>query len=109
MALFQAGDWGAGHAELGRVSDAGPYGRRKRLRAGLRAFVVQVGAFSSEGRARTQAARLKPHTRATEVRPVKDGASLFVVRTGPFTRYDDAEREASKLKRLGFPDAFILP
>lgn len=109
LALFRAGDWAAGHAQLAAVSGAGPYGRKKKLRSGLGAFAVQVGAFSSEGRARTQAALLKSHTRAAEVRSVPGEAALFVVRAGPFTRYADARREADRLKGLGFPDAFVIP
>jgi hypothetical protein len=41
------------------------------------------------------------------VRPASP--TLFWVLVGSFARYDEAQRELSKLQHQGFTDAFILP
>lgn len=103
LALFRAGDWRAGHAELARVAPLGPYGERARSRQGLTAFAVQVGAYADEARARAEASKVKG-----SVRPVPGDRPLFVVLTGSFPRYEDAQREADRLRPL-YPDAFVVP
>ena len=80
LALFRSRDWASGQGELAKVSDAGPYGKQKKLRTGMRAFAVQVGAFASEGRAQTQAARLKSASRNSSLVPV---GNLYVVQSTP--------------------------
>ncbi len=110
MALFRAGDWKAGQAELAAVSPRGPFGARREVRLGLSAFAVQVGAFTEEGHARTQEARLKAFFAGASVRRVGGGERPFyVVSAGPFSRYEDAQREADRLRDKGFSDAFVIP
>jgi len=109
MALFRAGDWKAGQAELAAVSPRGPFAAKRLVRLGLSAWAVQVGAFTDEMLARTQEARLKAVTPASAVRLVTGERSFYVVSAGPFARYEDAQREAQRLRGKGFTDAFVLP
>jgi DedD protein len=67
-------------------------------------YVVQVGSFAEEGRARDMRARLeraglKSYTQEVET---KDGRRLRV-RAGPFASKAEAERAAEKLKKLDLP------
>lgn len=105
QAHFRAGDWNAGQAELAKVSPAGPFGAKARTRLGLTGFVVQIGAFSDEGQARSAAARVMD----ASVRLAPGGPPLHVVSVGPFARLEDAQREAERLKTKGFRDAFVIP
>lgn len=64
-------------------------------------FVVQVGAFTDEGkvhevRAKLDKAGLKSYTNVAET---KDGKRTRV-RVGPFTSRDDADKAAHKIKQL---------
>lgn len=104
IALFRAGDFRSGQAELKLVGPSGPYGRLAAPRLGLTGYSVQVGAFGREDDARTEAAKLK-----ATVRPVPGTPTLFLVLVGSFSRYDDAQRELVRLQRQGYTDAFILP
>ncbi len=109
MALMRAGDWAAGQAELAAVSPGGPFGAKRQVRLGLTSFAVQVGVFTDEMRARTQEARLKAVHPGGSVRLAPGERSLYVVSAGPFARWEDAQREAERLRTRGFPDAFVVP
>lgn len=104
IALFRAGDFRSGQAELKLVGPSGPYGRLAAPRLGLTGYSVQVGAFGREDDARNEASKLKASVRAVPGTP-----TLFLVLVGSFTRYEDAQRELVRLQRLGYTDAFILP
>jgi len=104
IALFRAGDFKSGQAELKLVGPSGPYGRLAAPRLGLTGYSVQVGAFGQEDLARTEAVKLK-----ATVRPVAGTPPLFLVLVGSFPRYDDAQRELVRLQRQGYTEAFILP
>jgi tetratricopeptide (TPR) repeat protein len=104
IALFRAGDFKSGQAELKLVGPAGPYGRLAAPRLGLTGYSVQVGAYGREDDARREAAPLK-----AAVRPVPGTPTLFLVLVGSYTRYEDAQRELARLQRQGYTDAFILP
>ncbi len=103
LALFRCGDWKAGQAELARVSPNGPKGREAQKRLGLAAFTVQVASFEDEVRARSEAGRVRG-----DVRAVPTDKPLYLVTVGSFTRYDDAQREAERLRRT-HPQAFVIP
>lgn len=103
LALFRAGDWRGGQAELARVAPLGPYGERARVRQGLTAFAVQIGAYADEARARAEASKVQG-----SVRSIPGDRPLFVVLTGSFARYEDAQREADRLRPL-YPGAFVVP
>lgn len=109
MALFRAGDWKAGQAELEAVSPRGPFGSKRQARLGLAAWAVQVGAFTDENLARTQEARLKAFARNGSVRLVAGERPFWAVMAGPFPRWEDAQREAERLRGKGFTDAFVVP
>lgn len=103
LALFRAGDWRGGHGELALVSPLGPFDARARMRHGLTAFTVQVGAYGDDARARSEAEKVRGMVRSVPgVRP------LHLVTWGSFARYEDAQREADRLKRQ-YPDAFVIP
>jgi tetratricopeptide (TPR) repeat protein len=103
LALIRTGDWKAGQAELGKVSPHGPYGDPARSRLILGAFTVQVGAFTEEAGAKSAALRARG-----EVRPVPTDKPLYLVTVGSFPRFEDAQREADRLKPL-YPGAFVIP
>lgn len=71
-------------------------------------YVVQVGSFADEGRARDarsklERAGLKNYTQAVET---KDGKRIRV-RAGPFATKAEAERAAEKCKKLDLPGAVL--
>jgi tetratricopeptide (TPR) repeat protein len=102
IALCRSGDWKAGQAELAKVSPTGPKGREAQKRLGLAGFTVQVASFEDESRARAEAAKVKGL-----VRPIPN-EKLFIVTAGTFPLYEEAAREAERLRRT-YPEAFVLP
>ena len=71
-------------------------------------YVVQVGSFADENRAREarskiERAGLKNYTQAVET---KDGKRIRV-RAGPFASRAEAERAAEKLKKLDLPGTVL--
>ena len=103
-ALFRAGNFGTGQAELRLCNPAGPYEQELAPRLKLTGYSVQIGAFTKEDYARTEAAKLK-----AEILQITGPRGVFLVLVGSFPRYDDAQRELSKLQRQGYTEAFILP
>ncbi len=108
-ALCRAGDWKAGKRELEAVSVHGPCGAKAQIVRDLPAFAVQVGAFESAGGARAQEGKLRALSLPCAVKEIRADRAFHVVSTGAFARFDDAQREAERLRRLGFPDAFVIP
>lgn len=109
ITLFRIGDWKGGHERLAAVSPRGPFGAQAQARHGLTAFTVQVAAFADAGHARAEELRLKSKLLPCAVRAVSGDRPLHVVSTGAFARYEDAQREADRLRRTGFPAAFVIP
>jgi tetratricopeptide (TPR) repeat protein len=103
LALFRAGDWRGGHGELALVGPRGPFAAKARMRLGLTGFTVQVGAYGDDARARSEAEKIKGIVRA-----IPGDKPLFAATYGSFARYEDAQREADRLKRQ-YPDAFVIP
>jgi DedD protein len=71
-------------------------------------YVVQVGSFAEETRAREARAKLeraglKNYTQAVET---KDGKRIRV-RAGPFASKAEAERAAEKIKKLDLPASVL--
>jgi tetratricopeptide (TPR) repeat protein len=89
QALFRAGDWAGGQAELARVSPQGPFGARARTRLGLTGYAVQLGAFGEESQARSAVGRVV----GAVVRIAPGAPPLYVVCVGSHARYEDAQRE----------------
>jgi tetratricopeptide (TPR) repeat protein len=102
-ALFRGGSFSSGQAELKLVSPTGPYEKQVALRLAMTGYFVQVGSFGTEQAAREEAAKLN-----AEVRQIS-GSPSFLVLVGSFPRYDDAQKELTKLQRQGWVDAFIVP
>jgi tetratricopeptide (TPR) repeat protein len=105
LALFRAGDWAGGQAELSRVSPQGPFGAKARTRLGLSSYFVQIGAFTEESQARAAAARLP----GASIRTAPGAPPLHIVSMGGYVRFEDAQREAERLRVSGAPDAFVIP
>lgn len=104
IALFRAGNFGAGQAELKRVTPTGPYEKQLAPRLGMTGYAVQVGAFGTLELARAEAGKLN-----ADVRQVSGSPVLYLVLVGSYSRFDDAQKELSKLQRQGYTEAFILP
>jgi DedD protein len=64
-------------------------------------FVVQAGTFSDDGKLRETRSKLEKAgiTTYTQVIEGKDGRRVRV-RVGPFTKRDDADKMANKIKQL---------
>lgn len=103
-ALFRVGDFKTAQAELKLVNPSGPYERQLAPRLSLQAYCVQIGAFGSEGAARAEAAKVNG-----EIRQISGTPALFLVLVGSFPRFDDAQKELTRLQRQGYTEAFILP
>ncbi|HXX92943.1 MAG TPA: tetratricopeptide repeat protein [Planctomycetota bacterium] len=103
LALFRDGDWKGGQSELALVAPRGPFGKKARMRLGLTSFAVQVGAYEDDARARSEAEKVKGI-----LRPIPGDRPLYAVTWGSFNRYEDAQREADRLRRQ-YPDAFVIP
>jgi len=103
LALFREGDWKGGAGELSLVGPRGPFAVKARMRQGLTTFMVQVGAYADDSRARSEADKVKGVVRA-----LPGDRPLYVVVWGSFARFEDAQREAERLRRQ-YPDAFVIP
>ena len=71
-------------------------------------FVVQVGAFSDEGKARDVRSKLEKagFKTYTHVADTKEGKRTRV-RVGPFASRDEADKAASKIKQLQMQPAVL--
>lgn len=103
-ALFRAGEFKAGQAELRLVSPTGPYDKQLAPRLGLAGYAIQVASYGREELASAECGRVNGRIRAVPGPP-----PLFQVLVGSFSRYEDAQRELTRLQRQGYTDAFILP
>lgn len=72
-------------------------------------FVIQIGAFASEERAKGWIAKLKEQKIPNYVlnRTSADGTKLFVLRAGPFTDKDAAEAAEKKIKAMGLSPRLV--
>ena len=71
-------------------------------------WVVQVGAYAQEVNAQNTRARVEELGLETGAEPFKTASGeLFRVRVGPFTRRDEAEKAALRIKSLDLP-ALVL-
>ena len=103
--LFRTGDWKGGQAELAKISRQGPLGAKARTRLGLESYAVQIGAYADESQARAAAARAP----GAVYRGAPGLPPLYLVSQGAFPRWEDAQREAERLKASGLGDAFVIP
>lgn len=66
-------------------------------------FVVQLGAFSTQAKAKQQSQKLASKNFAAYTETVKSGKEEITrVRVGPFGTREEAERTREKLKKVGF-------
>ena len=105
LARFRAAEWSQGQADLARVSPRGPFGARARTRRDLTAYAVQLGAFETEGPARSLSLR----TPGATVRTLPGEPPLHVVTFGRYPTPTEAQRELERLKATGHPEAFVVP
>jgi DedD protein len=78
-------------------------------KAGSGKYVIQVGAFASEERAKGWIAKMKDQKIPNYVsnKTGADGAKLFLLRAGPFTDQDAAEAAEKKLKAMGLSPRLV--
>jgi DedD protein len=78
-------------------------------KAGPGKYVVQVGAFASEERAKGWIAKMKDQKIPNYVsnKTGADGVKLFLLRAGPFTDQDAAEAAEKKLKAMGLSPRLV--
>lgn len=91
----------------GKVAAAAPAATPTAAAGGDR-FIVQVGAFSDEAKAREARQKLERAglTTYTQAVQTKDGMRTRV-RVGPFQGREQAEKASAKIKALGLPAAIL--
>ena len=72
-------------------------------------FVIQIGAFASEERAKGWIAKLKDQKIPNYVltKTGTDGTKLYVLRAGPYTDKDAAEAAEKKIKAMGLSPRLV--
>ena len=72
-------------------------------------YVIQIGAFASEERAKGWIAKLKDQKIPNYVlnKTGSDGAKLYVLRAGPYTDRDAAEAAEKKIKAMGLSPRLV--
>jgi len=77
--------------------------------AGSGKYVIQIGAFASEERAKGWIAKLKDQKIPNYVlnKTGSDGAKLYVLRAGPFADKDTAEAAEKKIKAMGLSPKLV--
>ncbi|WP_114636937.1 SPOR domain-containing protein [Polynucleobacter necessarius] len=77
--------------------------------SGLGKYVIQIGAFASEERAKGWIAKLKDQKIPYYVtnKPGADGVKLYVLRAGPYTDKDLAEAAEKKIKAMGLSPKLV--
>jgi len=72
-------------------------------------YVIQIGAFASEERAKGWIAKLKDQKIPNYVlnKTGTDGAKLYVLRAGPYTDKDAAEAAEKKIKAMGLSPRLV--
>jgi len=72
-------------------------------------FVIQIGAFASEERAKGWIAKLKDQKIPNYVlnKTGTDGAKLYVLRAGPYTDKEAAEAAEKKIKAMGLSPRLV--
>jgi len=72
-------------------------------------YVIQIGAFASEERAKGWVAKLKDQKIPTYIlnKTGTDGVKLYVLRAGPFTDKDTAESAEKKIKTMGLSPRLV--
>ena len=78
-------------------------------KAGPGKFVLQIGAFASEDRAKGWIAKMKDQKIPNYVlnKTSADGTKLYVLRAGPFLDKDAAEAAEKKVKALGLSPRLV--
>lgn len=72
-------------------------------------FVIQIGAFASEERAKGWITKLKEQKIPNYVlnKIASDGTKLYVLRAGPYTDKDEAEAAEKKIKAMGLTPRLV--
>jgi DedD protein len=78
-------------------------------KAGSGKYVIQIGAFASEDRAKGWIAKMKDQKIPNYVinKTGTDGAKLYVLRAGPFADKDSAEAAEKKVKAMGLSPRLV--
>jgi DedD protein len=72
-------------------------------------YVIQIGAFASEERAKGWIAKLKDQKIPNYVlnKTGADGAKLYVLRAGPYNDKESAEAAEKKIKAMGLSPRLV--
>jgi DedD protein len=72
-------------------------------------FVIQIGAFASEERAKGWITKLKDQKIPNYVlnKNGTDGTKLYVLRAGPYTDKESAEAAEKKIKAMGLTPRIV--
>ncbi|APB98678.1 SPOR domain-containing protein [Polynucleobacter asymbioticus] len=83
--------------------------RKKSVSTGSGKFVIQIGAFASEERAKGWVSKLKDQKIPNYVltKTGTDGTKLYVLRAGPYTDKDAAEVAEKKIKAMGLSPRLV--
>ena len=78
-------------------------------KAGAGKYVIQIGAFASEERAKGWIAKMKDQKIPNYVinKTGADGVKLYVLRAGPFVEKDAAEAAEKKVKAMGLTPKLV--
>jgi DedD protein len=78
-------------------------------KAGTGRYVIQIGAFASEDRAKGWIAKMKDQKIPNYVlnKVGTDGTTLYVLRAGPFTDKEAAEAAEKKVKNMGLSPRLV--
>ena len=83
--------------------------RKSSVKAGAGKFIIQIGAFSSETRVKNWQAKLKEQKVATylETKTSKEGAKLYLLRSGPYADKASADAAEKKVRYVGLSPKIV--
>ncbi|MES2587081.1 MAG: SPOR domain-containing protein [Pseudomonadota bacterium] len=97
--------------EVVAASNSSPKSKAEEIpkKAGPGKFVIQIGAFASEERAKGWVAKMKDQKIPNYVlnKTSADGTKLYVLRAGPFADKDAAETAEKKVKAMGLSPRLV--
>ncbi len=94
--------------QCAREFSQSPYASSARQHLGSRRFQLQAGAWSTTAGALKQQKKLQRSGFSADMTPLlQNGKSLYAVRCGAFTSYEQAQSQLQRLQRT-VPDAIII-
>ena len=83
--------------------------RKASVKAGSGKFIIQIGAFSSEARAKNWQTKLKEQKVASylDTKTNKEGAKLYLLRSGPYVDKASADAAEKKIRYVGLSPKIV--